>query len=273
MKSSKGHKEYLVGFFDILGFENRLNVLGLNGMLEKYESLIDIVNTNNKRHDELKKRKLHGAFWTANGTIRISYEIRGAYASDSIIVWAKRELGGEGMRFPDGTFGSPPILCDDFLNVCNELICRSLEMGLPLRGALSMGKAFIDEERNIYLGMPFVEAARLEKGQMFIGASPCKSFNEQPILPHLILPYKSHLKEKAKNETGGSVLDWPRHWRETRETDALEKVISLQKQAGGTNLPETVREKYENTLKLINFSKDNSKYWEAIKAGNEPIYG
>lgn len=250
------HHEYFVGLFDILGFENRLNDLGLSEMLEKYESIIDVVNSNNVKHDKIKAMKLHGAFWTAEGGVHISYEIRAAYASDSILVWAKRTLGGAGM-IKDGILCHPLVPCDDFLYVCNELICRSLEIGLPLRGAVSMGEAYINEARNIYLGIPLVDIARLEKRQVFIGASPCDSFRNQPILPPFLLPYKSHLKplkNKEKDLTFGAVLDWPRHWRETRKTDVAEIVRQL-------NTDSNFSPYYENTLKLIEFSNSNQEYW------------
>ena len=270
------HKEYFVAFFDVLGFEDKLNTLGLDKMINKYELLISVVSKYNEAHRRLKEKKLHGAFWAADGGVMVTYEIRGAYASDSIIIWAQRELGGAGMitgKGNDMKFVRPPVPCDAFLNICNEILCQSIEVGLPLRGALAMGKAHISEEKHIYLGLPFVETARLEKGQEFIGSSPCRSFNEQPIPPNYILPYKSHLKENAANQTSGSVLDWPRHWRDTRDSDASEFITDMYEEAGGENLPESVKIKYKNTLKLIVFSRENSKYWEDLREGCEPNYG
>lgn len=264
------HHEYMVGLFDILGFESRLNNLGLSGMLEKYELLIDVANSNNAKHDRIKEMKMHGAFWTMDGEAKakpfISYEIRAAYASDSILVWAKRALGGAGM-IKDGKLCHPPVPCDDFLYVCNELICRSLEIGLPLRGAVSMGEAYINEERNIYLGSPLVDVARLEKRQVFIGASPCVSFLKQPVLSPFLLPYKSHLKPLKNNEkelTFGTVLDWPRYWRATRKTDVAEIVRQL-------NTDSDFSPYYENTLKLIDFSNSNQEYWNV--PFDELVYG
>lgn len=270
------HKEYFVAFFDVLGFEDKLSspALGLDWLLDKYEKLIAVVLKNNEIHAQLKEKRLHGGFWAADGQVVISYEIRGAYASDSIIIWAQRELGGAGaFDFEKMQHVRPPVPCDSFLNVCNEIMCQSIEIGLPLRGALSMGTAYIDEGRNIFLGMPFVETARLEKGQDFIGVSPCKSFNEQPIPPHFVLPYRSHLKKMATELTGGSVLDWPRHWRDTRNTDAHETISTLFKEAGGSYLPNSVIAKYENTQRLISFSEMNSTYWSAFEDGSELVYG
>ena len=246
-------EDYFIAFFDILGFESRLNSLGLHKMIEKYQLLIDIIDKNNAKQEELKSGKFHGAFWTDEGVPIISYEIKGAYASDSILIWAKRKL--------DGEF----IPSDNFLSVCNELICASIEISLPLRGAISMGELCIDEQKGVYLGEALVDIARMEKRQNFIGATPCQAFQEQPLQPQYFLPYKSHLKELKLSENDlsfGAVLDWPRHWRNTRESDILQIVTSLSE---SSESDDNVKKKYVNTLKLIQFSESNSEYWKVPK--------
>lgn len=260
MDNNNKYSEYLIGFFDVLGFETLLEKLKLGGILEKYQQLIDIINKNNENHNRLKSLNMHGAFWVQDGIFEL-YEIRGAYASDSIIIWANRKLGG-GVRFADGSFGHPNISSDNFLQICNELICSSIEIGLPLRGAVAMGEAFIDEENRIFLGSPFVDVARLEKRQIFIGASPCESFRNQTLNPMYLLPFKRHLKQLKENEkelTFGAVLDWPRHWRDSRKSDPSELIILL-------NTDKKFDKYYANALQLIEFSKKNDRYWEeAIK--------
>ena len=252
-------ENYFIAFFDILGFESRLRSFGLQKMIEKYQLLTNIIDKNNAKQEELKSGKFHGAFWTAEGSAMISYEIKGAYASDSILIWANRQL--------DGKFLPP----DNFLAVCNELICASIEINLPLRGAISMGELCIDEQKGVYLGDALVDIARMEKRQNFIGATPCKAFQEQSIQAQYFLPYKSHLKELKQKELDlsfGAVLDWPRHWRNTRNADVLQIVASLSED-GESN--ENVNIKYENTKKLIQFSGSNSEYWKVPR--DELIYG
>lgn len=241
-------EEYFIAFFDILGFEARLESLGLDKMIEKYQQLINIIDKNNFKQEELKNGKFHGAFWTSEGIPLISYEINGAYASDSILIWANRKL--EEKFVPS----------DNFLNICNELICSSIEIGLPLRGAISMGNLCIDEKKGAYLGKALVDIARLEKQQDIIGATPCKDFQQQPIQNKYFLPYKSHLKKLEYDNmelSFGAILDWPRHWRETRKSSVLDFMSHL----SINDIPE-VKIKYDNTLKLVKFSKLNSEYWK-----------
>jgi len=260
--------EYFIAFFDVLGFENKLETLQLNKMTEKYKQLVDIVNKNNYRHNKLKDKGLHGSFWTAEGIPFISYEIKGAYASDSIIIWANRLSENKVFDNRNVKFINPPVPCDDFLYLCNELICSSIEIGLPLRGSISMGEAFIDEKESIYLGKPFIEVARLEKRQKFIGATPCFSFREQPIVPQFLLPYKSHLKPLKQDEKDlsfGAVLDWVRYWRKTRKTNICDIINAM-------NTDKQFSIYYENTLKLIEFSKLNDKYYEE-KTIEQLVYG
>ncbi len=244
-------EEYFIAFFDILGFEARLESLGLDKIIEKYQQLINIIDRNNFKQKELKSGKYHGSFWTSEGIPLISYEIKGAYASDSILIWANRKQ--------EENF----IPSDNFLNVCNELICSSIEIGLPLRGAISMGKLCIDEKKGVYLGKALVDIARLEKQQHIIGATPCKDFQHQPIQNKYFLPYKSHLKKLEYDNmelSFGAILDWPRHWRETRKSSVLDYMLSL-----NTNNTSEVKIKYDNTSKLVKFSELNSEYWKKEK--------
>jgi len=47
----------------------------------------------------------------------------------------------------------------------------SIEIGLPLRGAFSMGEAVLHLDRGVFLGQPIIDTARLEHTQLCIGAS------------------------------------------------------------------------------------------------------
>jgi hypothetical protein len=217
-------------------------------MIEKYQQLINIIDKNNFKQEELKNGNFHGAFWTSEGIPLISYEIKGAYASDSILIWANRKL--EEKFVPS----------DNFLDICNQLICSSIEIGLPLRGAISMGNLCIDEKKGVFLGKALVDIARLEKQQDIIGATPCKDFQHQLIQNEYFLPYKSHLKKFEYDNmklSFGAILDWPRHWRKTRKSSLLDFMSSL----NIDDSPE-VKIKYDNTFKLVKFSELNSEYWK-----------
>lgn len=259
---------YIVALFDVLGFEERLKSFGLSGMLARYEALIDVVNYR-KRHMQHVFGTLgfsEAPYWTADRDVFIFSETYGAYASDSILLWANRtwpearEAGDEVFQagannLADG-WKYHPIPCDNFLEVCNDLMCRGLEVGLPLRGAIAIGDAVLDQERSIFLGQPIVEAARLEGGQKLIGGSFCVSTVGQMVPPRFALQFDSHIKDTHRSLWGCSMLDWPRHWRRTRKTDLTEVVAALD-----TNPNYSAY--YENTLELIAFSETFANKYES----------
>lgn len=261
---------YLVALFDILGFEQKFEEIGLKEMLSRYEALIEVVNY---RKEQIKRVFGDNGFseapyWSSDGDIFIFNEIHGAYASDSILLWTNRtwpEARGKTIEecknhLSDSAnaWAFQPIPCDNFLDVCNEIMCRSIEVGLPLRGAISVGNAIFDESRNIFLGQPIVEAARLEKGQQFIGTSFCSSAINQTIPKRYILQFDRHIKDGYENNWGGFVLDWPRHWRKTRSLD-LSRVI----QRMDTSINHSAY--YKNTIDCISLSQKFATQFEGIE--------
>jgi hypothetical protein len=235
---------FLVGFFDVLGFESRFKALGLGGILEKYQELISVVDQRNAATEQWfgPLNFSEGAYWVAEGDAFISARLYGAYASDSILLFAhsdfpenrypkalestleERQLRGQD---PEQGWRYHPVPCDNFLDLCNEVICRSVEIGLPLRGALSLGEAVLHLERSVFLGQPLIDTARLEHTQLCIGASFANPFMQQIVPKRYSLPFTAHFKEDAPANFSGSVLDWPRHWRKTREGGLIEALDTL----------------------------------------------
>jgi len=232
MRDAGAHYGYLIALFDVLGFEHKLKKRGLSSMADAYEALIANINGRNEHFAKLfgEIGFTESPYWLSDGDVFIFNIIRGAYASDSILLWAPRtwpearsksreelkELSKSGAK----GWVTHPIPCDNFLDTCNDLICHSVEIGLPLRGAISLGEAVIDEGNRIFLGQPIVDAARMERGQVFIGASFCTPFMAQIVPMRYRLPFNAHLKEQQSPVWEGSVLDWPRHWRNTRPQGA-----------------------------------------------------
>jgi hypothetical protein len=263
------HDKYLLAFFDILGFEKRFEEVGLEEIANRYDSLIDAVDRRNEHIATLfGDMNFHeSAYWASEGDVVIFNRIAGAYASDSLLVWAsylypeardktvaQRE---QGAKDPAGGWVYHAVPCDNFMDMCNELICRSIEVGLPFRGALAMGSAILNKERRVFLGSPIIEAARLEPGQRFIGASLCRSFVPQTIPKRFLLPFDSHLKEGYQVLFGDAVLDWPRHWRKTRTDDARARIDSLSQNAGASS------SYYEHTRALIDLSETYADRFES----------
>lgn len=262
--------EYLVGLFDILGFEQKLASIGLTEMLGRYEILIDAVNYR-KEHEKQVFDDMNfkeSPYWSSDGDVFIFSKIHGAYASDSILLWANRIWPEARNKSPEDIerlskdpakgWASHPIPCDNFLDVCNDLMCCGLEIGLPLRGAVSMGEAVLDGDRNIFLGQPIVDAARLEHGQRFIGTSLCKNFTSQTIPKRFLLQFDKHLKDGYVEQWGGFVLDWPRHWRKTRHGDLSQIVKAMNDDVQHSSY-------YENTLDLIAYSNTFAGQFESVE--------
>jgi hypothetical protein len=181
---------YYVGFFDILGFEHRFQELGLARMLELYEQLISLVDKQNSRMENFFRGRPgqpgsksiafpESAIWLKGREVWISHQLFGAYASDSILLWAhshfpearaltaaeRAEKGDD----PVHGWNYHPVPCEVFLDACNELICHALEIGLPLRGTLACGEAVLDSNRRLFIGKPLIDAVRAERCQRFIG--------------------------------------------------------------------------------------------------------
>jgi hypothetical protein len=121
-----------------------------------------------------------------------------------------------------------------------------------------MGEAVLDQEKNIFIGQPIVEAARLEKGQRLIGSSFCKSALNQIIPKRFTLQFGQHIKNEYKGGWGGVVLDWPRHWRRTRSIDLI-NVIK------GMDTDHRFSDIYKNTFDFISQSQRFSEQFESIE--------
>lgn len=252
-------------FLDVLGFKSRFFQAGLDGMLKKYMDLIAVVDARNENMKRVFQTMefSESAYWTSEGDVSIFSQLFGTYASDSILLWSNAKFPEA--RFPAALKLTPEELqqrasdpkegwkyhfipCDNLLDACNEVICHSLEVGLPLRGAFAMGEAVLHIDRGVFLGQPLIDAARMESAQKIIGASFTSSFMEQIVPSRYLLPFNNHLKNVQEGLFEGHVLDWPRHWRATRTDDVRNVVQYLNTQAAENTC-------YENTLLLIDASE------------------
>lgn len=69
--------------------------------------------------------------------------------------------------------------------------------------------------------------------------------------------YKDHFRTDVKAQQclfSGHVLDWPAHWRRTRDLDLESVVDELATEAGDSN-----RDVYKNTLELIKHSQQRNR--------------
>ncbi len=197
----------LVCLLDVLGFESRLNALGLKAIEAKYRELVAYVREQEGGLDIVPTPDGHVAVgWLAVGN---------AYFSDSLLFWTRYSK----------------VALPSFTHLITEAICFGLETELPLRGAIAVGEAILEKGSGVFLGHPLIEVARTERAQQWIGASFGPSFSEPGFNDgfhlHTILPYKSHYKDSASQFATGITVDWPRRWRDSRKSDPRPIIRSL----------------------------------------------
>lgn len=233
---------YNVCFLDILGFSKKISQDGgLEMIKDKYLQLAESIRLINDRYNEVISKGINeGSYWDESGDIGVFYKVNVLYGSDSIVIWSDRtwenfkKIEDISTIHPASKWESFPKVCDPFIQVCNEIICKSIELDLPLRGALSLGDAYFDFDKYIFIGKPIVEAAYLEGLQNLVGASFCLSFDNQIIPKKFYLNFDNYTKLEYKGTkiiigdyTNQNVLDWPRHWRETRKDDLITAIEKL----------------------------------------------
>jgi hypothetical protein len=223
---------------DVLGFENLFNSKGLVGTFDIYKKLIEFVRKQTGGLEIVPVPIGNGQIAPAVGWLTIE----NAYFSDSILFWSD---------YRNISFNS-------FCQLCSEAICYSLELGLTVRGSITIGDAILDTENGYFLGSPLIEAARVEKVQKWIGISFGPSVTKPPYSQNIILNgllgFKSHYKKDSGVYATGMVLDWPRKWRETRPNDLDAVVNSL-------NTDHQFSDYFDNTLRFIKFSTDNHDWF------------
>ena len=138
---------WMVALFDVLGFSARLRSSGLEIVHRDYQTLVERVVTK-------EPLRCIGAMKSPGETGRVpaiySADVRYTYFSDTILLWMPLV----------------PLFVGPFTQRCADLVCEALRMGIPLRGALSLGEAVMHKKTGTYIGEPLVEAARLEAARI-----------------------------------------------------------------------------------------------------------
>lgn len=226
-------RDFIICLLDVLGFENLFSKLGLEEIERRYKELIDVADIHNF---ELALMERDGVPVMGNPGIKSSY------FSDTILFWCPYD----------------DLRMDVLFDSLTEVMCKSIEIGLPLRGAVSVGQVVIDKEKDVYLGQPFISAARAETSQKWIGITLSKTFD----LPKYnggfkadkILEYKKHIKPEKLDKVIPLVLDYPRKWRKNRDKSLIDAINALDTDKAFT-------EYYSNTIEFVNYSADNHDWW------------
>ncbi len=222
-------------FLDVLGFGNTFRRLGHRAMFGLYEALLKFVDSQQGGLDVAP---------LPDGDVAVGWFMpEHTYFSDTILFWTHYDQ----------------IRLFRMTELAAEAVCKAVEIGLPVRGAIAIGEGTFDNDRRVYFGAPLVEAGDAEKVQRWIGVSfgPSILLGQfgQGLYLHTVLPYKSHLKPGGEAAAPGLVVDWPRRWRETRERDAREVVRGL-------DVDEKFAEYYEETLRFVAFSQENHDWFQ-----------
>jgi len=136
-----------------------------------------------------------------------------------------------------------------------------LALGLPIRGAISVGTALLDKERGIFIGTPLVEAVELEKGSDWIGMALGASWKSEAL--KILVPPDRVFLHQAPSKAGTAslfselVLDWPRVWRETRNASAIDCLTALCR----PDLKDDVRAKYTSAIQFYEHSGANENWF------------
>ncbi|MBI5135785.1 MAG: hypothetical protein HZA24_00450 [Nitrospirae bacterium] len=230
---------YVLAYFDVLGFESLLNKVGLDAVYQLYVQLLE---TALAPHSE--ERPWSKALSIVQGDIAPALmwlPIETAYSSDSLLLWIPYH----------------PQYIEEFFRRCSLVFCQALQMGLPLRGAITVGRAVLNKERNIFIGHPLVEGARLESKLNWIGVALGASVKSDeirmPIPPVSVLFYAPTFKKGSDDLFSGLVLDWPRVWRETRTESAIDYLQTL----CTPDLPDSLKQRYIDTETFYKHSDEN----------------
>jgi hypothetical protein len=188
---------YIFAMFDVLGFSAWVKASGLPRVLDAYHQLIqDAVMRPYKEGSLTAFQIREGMLLALVGPPNF------AYFSDTILLWCPLV----------------PQKVSDFVERSSDLICRALEMGIPLRGALTVGDAVLDSDSGFFIGEPIIEAANLEKGQNWMGVTLGKSAIWSGFLAQIhgtsIIEYQPPMKPDLADYSSPIVIDWPRRWRD-----------------------------------------------------------
>ncbi len=194
---------WMLGFFDVLGFSDRIATDGIDKVYETYRTLIDRI----KQKAGLRSVGLMRVPGKDFRVAALTYaDVRYAYFSDTILLWLPLQ----------------PLLVGPFLQRCADLVCEALHMGIPLRGTIALGEGYLHRQSGTYLGELIVDAARLEAAQDWIGVAFAPSATWPPFVaevsPSQIIEYEVPVKPGMEHLRSPIALDWPRRWRDTEST-------------------------------------------------------
>lgn len=179
-------RKSLIAVCDILGFSNLVETVDLGSVVQNAIGWF-----RKALHHSVQK----GIFPHEVPTLRDlnSHQLVGvAWFSDTILLYTKED-SDEAVR--------------ELLSIVAWLLFETMIQGITrVRAGIAYGDVFLDPENSLYVGMPIVEAYRLEQAQQWSGAALCPSAEQR--IPEVarsgrfadwwITPYEVPLKEGRK---------------------------------------------------------------------------
>lgn len=246
-ENTNKRKNIVLAFFDILGTSQKIKSGHYDKIYDFYSYMADLCSA---EEIPISFSKLPGHI-NDGADIVLSIPMKHAFFSDTFIIWIEYEQ----------CFG---MSLRGFFEKCMNIFIEAIKRGIPLRGAISRGDAIMDEGKKLYLGEPIVEAARAEAIQNWLGIGLTKSCQELSVSEaRMLLPYTEHIKESHINNIKeekdilftNCVLDWPKYWRETQKDDVNPLIERMNNDCVFSSY-------YDNAIKFVNYSKENSEFWE-----------
>ncbi len=205
------YKNRWLVYFDILGFKNIVNDKNVFSILELYERAL----SNTKNHKIFTKC--------------INY----AYFSDTFIFYSENDSEKEFTWIQ---------------SVAKNMIRKSLENRIPLRGALTMGEFYADKNQQVYFGNGIIDAYEEAERQDWIGLIITQA-SEKSISTFGLNPTRFKFKKWMIPIKGKS-----KPTRILRYAYNFDSNINLDKKLGileNMKRESSDRKKYSNTIKFL----------------------
>ncbi len=220
------YKNHWIVYFDILGFQNYINAT-----VDNESTLLEIVNDYELVLREIEKKTSYYP----------GHELGCTWFSDTFIIFSK-----------DDGIKSYTII----QQAATHLLATLLYKQIPLRGALSFGKMYINEEKNIFLGPALIEAYKYGEDQNWINFTITPSAKNEILrcglnpLHHSFTDSSNCFRQMPSEDTysytfcsGSASFDSP-------HISILQSMVQM--------APSEAVKKYENTIRHI------KRFWKKL---------
>jgi len=127
-----------------------------------------------------------------------------------------------------------------------------------LRGAVAVGPALFSKRASTFLGVPLVDAVRMEEKQDWLGVTFCDEFLRPPynhVYPDLVIPYSDQFKCELDRKNVHIALNWTRRWQATQHADIETAIAEM-------NTDSNHAWKYENTIRFFQFCEEYRDWYK-----------